>query len=276
MESDTPEQATTGHSTVLGVDLGVNQLAVTSTGTFWSGHEFDHWQREYEKRRASLQQCGSRHAHENIQAVGRKETGRFKMLLHRIANGIIEHHDEFDVIPSNKAMDGLKDMLVTQVANSEMRLKIAVDELDHDYDFILIDCPPDLSQILDNALLTAEQVLIPVEPTRRSIRAIEKMNEEIAYLSNSFPGQIDTIDILGIIINAVESVQNNDTKQMIEFFNDAPYDVFQVPDRVAIRRAWNNGVSIFTHEDDAKTEDAREAYTEIVKMLERQTTEVEA
>ncbi|WP_283401701.1 transposase [Halorubrum sp. DM2] len=94
LESDTPEQATTGHSTVLGVDLGVNQLAVTSTGTFWSGDEFDHWRREYEKRRASLQQCGSRHAHENIQAVGRKETGRFKMTLHGIANGIIEEAAE--------------------------------------------------------------------------------------------------------------------------------------------------------------------------------------
>ena len=191
-------------------------------------------------------------------------------------NDIIEQHDEFDVIPANKAMDGLKDMLVTQVANSEMRLKIAVDELDHNYNFILIDCPPDLSQILDNALLTAEQVLIPVEPTRRSIRAIEKMKEEIAYLTNSFPGQIDTIDVLGIVINEVESVQNNDTKQMIEFFSDAPYDVFQVPDRVAIRRAWNNGVSIFTHEDEAKTEDARAAYTEIAMMLERQTAEVKA
>jgi putative transposase len=89
VESDTPEQATTGNSTVLGVDLGVNHLAVTSTGVFWSGHEFDHWRREYEKRRASLQRCGSRHAHENIQSVGRKETGRFTMMLHRIANGII-------------------------------------------------------------------------------------------------------------------------------------------------------------------------------------------
>ena len=90
MESDTPEQAITGHSTVLGVDLGVNPLAVTSTGTFWSGHEFDQWRREYGNRRASLQQCGSRHVHENLQSVGRKETGRFKLMLHRIANGIIE------------------------------------------------------------------------------------------------------------------------------------------------------------------------------------------
>lgn len=191
-------------------------------------------------------------------------------------NDIIQQHSEFDVIPANKAMDALKDMLVTQVANSEMRLKIAIDEIDHGYDYILIDCPPDLSQILDNALLTAEQVLIPVEPTRRSIRAIEKMNEEIAYLTNSFPGQVDAIDILGIVVNSVESVQNNDTKQMIEFFEDSPHEVFQVPERVAIRRAWNNGVSIFEHEDDAKTEDARAAYSEIATMLERNTAEVDA
>ncbi len=112
VESDTPEQATTGHSTVLGVDLGVNQLAVTSTGSFWSGHEFDHWRREYEKRRASLQQCGSRHAHENIQSVGRKETGRFKMMLHRIANGIIEEAAEngCTVIAFEK-LTGIRDRL---------------------------------------------------------------------------------------------------------------------------------------------------------------------
>jgi len=42
VESDTPEQAPTGHGTALGVDLGVNQLVATSTGVFWSGHEFDH------------------------------------------------------------------------------------------------------------------------------------------------------------------------------------------------------------------------------------------
>ena len=112
MESDTPEQATTEHSTVLGVDLGVNQLTVTSTGTFWSGDEFDHWRREYEKRRASLQQCGSRHAHENIQAVGRKETGRFKMMLHRIANGIIEEAVENGcTVIAFEELTGIRDRL---------------------------------------------------------------------------------------------------------------------------------------------------------------------
>jgi len=89
VESDTSEQASTENGTVLGVDLGVNNLAVTSTGTFWTGDEFDHWRREYENRRGDLQQCGTRWAHETIQSVGRKEKGRFKMTLHRISNELV-------------------------------------------------------------------------------------------------------------------------------------------------------------------------------------------
>jgi len=92
MQKETDEQTaepTAGHRTVLGVDLGVNNLAVTSTGTFWSADEFNHWRREYEKRRGDLQACGSRHAHENIESVGRKETGRFEIYLHTVANELI-------------------------------------------------------------------------------------------------------------------------------------------------------------------------------------------
>lgn len=80
----------TEHRTVLGVDLGVNNIAVTSTGTFWSADSFNHWRREYEKRRASMQQCGTRHAHEAMQGVGRKEYGRFEIYLHRVANELLE------------------------------------------------------------------------------------------------------------------------------------------------------------------------------------------
>ncbi|ELY37804.1 IS1341-type transposase [Natronorubrum tibetense GA33] len=67
----------------------MNNLAITSTGAFWAGDEFDHWRREYEKRRGSFQQCCTRWAHENIQSVGRKEESRFKLTLHRISNELV-------------------------------------------------------------------------------------------------------------------------------------------------------------------------------------------
>jgi IS605 OrfB family transposase len=84
---DDPEPTENG--TVLGVDLGVENIAVTSTGVFWSGGELDHWHREYEKRRASMQQHGTRYAHEAMKRVGETETGRFKQMIHRVANGIV-------------------------------------------------------------------------------------------------------------------------------------------------------------------------------------------
>ena len=89
IQPDTSAQTTTENGTVLGVDLGVNNLAVTSTGTFWTGDEFDHWRREYEQRRSDLQECGTRWAHQNIEAVGRKEEGRYKLMLHRISNDLV-------------------------------------------------------------------------------------------------------------------------------------------------------------------------------------------
>lgn len=86
---DTPEL----NGTILGVDLGVENIAVTSTGAFWDAAELQHWHREYEKRRGSLQKTGTRWAHENVQRVGRKETGRFEQMLHRVANGILAEAD---------------------------------------------------------------------------------------------------------------------------------------------------------------------------------------
>ncbi len=94
-DEESPESESK-HRTVLDVDLGVNNLAVASTGRFWSADEFNHWRREYEKRRTSLQQCGSRHAHENVESVGQKEYGRFEIHLHTVANELIGEAVEHD------------------------------------------------------------------------------------------------------------------------------------------------------------------------------------
>lgn len=127
VEPDTSVKATTEHPTVLGVDLGVNKFAVASTGRFWDGGEFDHWRREYEKRRASLAQCGTRWAHENIQSVG--ETGRFKQMLHEISNEIIDEAVEHGcTVIAFEQLTGIRDRL-----NASWGHKWAYNRL---YDFV--------------------------------------------------------------------------------------------------------------------------------------------
>jgi len=96
VENDDAGTGDAKHVSVLGVDLGITNIATTSTGTFWSGGELNHWHREYEKRRGDLQQTGTRWAHENVQRVGRKQTGRFEQILHTISNELVEEALEND------------------------------------------------------------------------------------------------------------------------------------------------------------------------------------
>ncbi|MCL9814549.1 RNA-guided endonuclease InsQ/TnpB family protein [Natranaeroarchaeum aerophilus] len=96
VENDDADTGDAKHVSVLGVDLGITNIATTSTGRFWGGGELNHWHREYEKRRGSLQQTGTRWAHENVQRVGRKETGRFEQMLHTISNELVDEALEND------------------------------------------------------------------------------------------------------------------------------------------------------------------------------------
>jgi putative transposase len=86
----------TEHQTVLGIDLGVNSLAVSSTGTFWSGDDYDHWCREFEKRRGEMQQCGTQAAHNALLRLGKRERAWRKQYIHTVANEIVTEAVEQD------------------------------------------------------------------------------------------------------------------------------------------------------------------------------------
>ncbi len=94
-DTSAQEQVSTESGTVLKIDLGVNNLAVVSTGTVWTGNEFDRWRQEYENRRGDLQQCGTWWAHENAQSVGHKQESRYKITLYPISNELVAEAREY-------------------------------------------------------------------------------------------------------------------------------------------------------------------------------------
>jgi IS605 OrfB family transposase len=97
VEPETPNQEEDAeHTTVLGVDLGIEQLAVTSTGTFWSGDYLNHRRREYERVRGDLQRTGTESAHRTIRQMGGRETRWIKDYLHRISKAIVQEAIEHD------------------------------------------------------------------------------------------------------------------------------------------------------------------------------------
>lgn len=76
--------------TVLGVDLGIVNIATTSTAYFASGRELRHRHREFERIRANLQQTGTQSAHRTLQQMSGREFRYLRDELHQVANAIVD------------------------------------------------------------------------------------------------------------------------------------------------------------------------------------------
>nr|WP_328766966.1 transposase [Halomicroarcula nitratireducens] len=89
IDASSPEKAE--DSNVLGVDCNVDDhIAVTSTGEFIGNADYlNHQRREFEKRRASLQQTGTRNAHLTYQRIGDRFGRWSDDYLHRCSKEII-------------------------------------------------------------------------------------------------------------------------------------------------------------------------------------------
>ncbi|WP_096391059.1 RNA-guided endonuclease InsQ/TnpB family protein [Halopenitus persicus] len=90
------ERNTAEDGTVLGVDLGIENLAVTSTAYFFSGRELTHRLREFEKVRAGLQQAGTRSAHRTLVQSSGRELRYVRDVLHRASNALIDEALRYD------------------------------------------------------------------------------------------------------------------------------------------------------------------------------------
>jgi putative transposase len=88
------EDASAENGTVLGVDLGIEQLAVTSTGQFYSGRELKHRREEIRERHQRLQEAGTRSAYRTAKQMRTRNRRRTMHDLHRVANGIVEEARE--------------------------------------------------------------------------------------------------------------------------------------------------------------------------------------
>lgn len=90
------ERSTAKDGTVLGVDLGIENLAVTSTANFFGGRELAHRLREFERVRAGLQQSDTRSAHRTLVQSSHREIRYIRDVIHRASNAIVAEAVRFD------------------------------------------------------------------------------------------------------------------------------------------------------------------------------------
>jgi chromosome partitioning protein len=176
---------------------------------------------------------------------------------------LVKDHPEMDVVPSNIDHHHTEREL-THVRRPTEQLALVLSEIAHAYDYVLVDCPPSLGYLTDNALVATQNLVIPALAESTSMRAVELLYDHVASIEQDFN---ITIHERALVANRVE--ETNEAKEMLAWFADAFDDTprFEIRKRVALQRAHSAGASLFEADPEV---DMCEAFTAIATELDAQ------
>src|SRR5215213_10548176 len=188
-------------------------------------------------------------------------------------DSLIHHipHEKFDLIPSNYQM-ALIEQKLFMTRNREHKLRELLETVSAGYDWVLIDCPPNLGNLTDNALNAARLVVVPIQAETTSVRALDLLFDQIESVEK---GLRITIRVLAVVPNLVQ-----DSALSRRILGDLRATIpvvtpIEIKKRVVLQAAYDKGRSIFSFEppttpkgDDAN--ELRRLYTELAHFVSTQ------
>lgn len=134
------------------------------------------------------------------------------------------------------------------------------------WDHVLIDAPPSLDILTDNALTAADGVLIPVEAEDSSLKALELLLPQIASVDADL--RTKPLELHGLVVNRLRRPVGLLARSVLEELaqlNGLPV-LATVPLSVVITEAWRYGKTPAEYAPDSEH---AEAYRTLAKVLTR-------
>ena len=118
--------------------------------------------------------------------------------------------DTLYIIPSNIDLAVTENKLFTE-KNHDIKLWKAVQKLKPYFDYIFIDCPPQLGTLLTNALAAADEVIIPVKTDYLSYRGLNALLDTIEDVKSGDDEKSlnPNLNFVGVIATMYESNVND-------------------------------------------------------------------
>lgn len=147
---------------------------------------------------------------------------------------IIQHTDfeKLDVITANmKLYKANLDVQFDEKRPQQTRLKEALEQVQGDYDFCIIDNAPDINVSTINALVASDDVIIPVTIDDFSIDGLEELKEQI---ENTQKGMNPDLYFMGCFITQFDRTNEADV-QGEDFLQKQDYNLFRTHIRKTVK-----------------------------------------
>jgi len=146
----------------------------------------------------------------------------------------------YDVLGANRELAGAEVELV-DVERREKRLKLALAEVDADYDFILIDCPPSLSMLTLNGLCCAHGVIVPMQCEYFALEGLTDLVNTIKQVHANLNPDLQIIGLLRVMFDPRITLQQQVSEQLKAHFGDKVFNTV-IPRNVRLAEAPSYGL----------------------------------
>lgn len=165
---------------------------------------------------------------------------------------IIRDCEGVDLLPSNLGLSGMEVALVN-VMSRETVLRELLNELTFDYDFVIVDCMPSLGMLTINALVAADEVLIPAQPAYLSLVGLQQLIRTIGKVKKSLN---NNLSISGVLLTMVDE-RTTYARDIIALLNETYGNNIRIyntriPFSVRAAETSAAGKSIFLHDPKGK------------------------
>lgn len=124
-----------------------------------------------------------------------------------------------DILPSNINLVGAE-IEMLDLPNREKVLRVVLDKVRDDYDFVLIDCSPSLGLITVNALTAADSVIIPVQTEYFALEGLGKLLNTVKIIQNRLNPELEIEGFLCTMFDSRLRLSNQVVEEVQRHFED--------------------------------------------------------
>lgn len=156
----------------------------------------------------------------------------------------------FDLLPSNGDLTAAEVQLMNKIGR-ERQLTIALEKVQQNYDYILIDCPPSLNMLTVNALVASSGVVIPMQCEYYALEGLSALLDTIEQIRVSVNPDIKLEGLLRTMYDPRNNLSNDVSSELVEHFGDQVYRTV-IPRNVRLAEAPSYGQPILQYDKNSR------------------------
>jgi len=166
------------------------------------------------------------------------------------------------IVPANKELTGAEVELV-DLEHREFRLREAMESVQEEYEYIIIDCPPSLGLLTLNALTAAKSLVVPIQCEYYALEGVTELFDTLARIRRLHnPG----LTIQGLLLTMYDERTNLSAAVAADLRDFYGQQVFEtvIPRNVRLAEAPSYGKPIILYDIHSK---GAEAYFQLAKEI---------